>query len=202
MAMGGAAMITIIVLEARRGRIGGVYKGFLSDLKMDVVVKRISKGSRQGIKEYASVLKIISQLPHRNLVQLVGWCHQRKELLLVYKFMPNRSFDFHLFRKRGSLTWELRYKIALELDSALQYLHKGWEQCVLHGDINSNNVILDSKFNTKLGDFGLGRLVEHERESQTTNVASGTMGYMAPEYVINGKASKESDVYSFGIAFL
>ncbi|XP_042518450.1 L-type lectin-domain containing receptor kinase IX.1-like [Macadamia integrifolia] len=177
----------------------------MSDLNIDVVVKRISKGSRQGMKEYASEVKIISRLRHRNLVHLVGWCHQRKELLLVYEFMPNGSLDSHLFRNRGSSTWELRYRIALDLASALQYLHEGWNQCVIHMDIKSNNVILDSNFNAKLGDFGLSRLVDNERVSQTrtqTTDIAGTMGYMAPEYVITGKASKESDVYSYGIALL
>ncbi|XP_043714863.1 L-type lectin-domain containing receptor kinase IX.1-like [Telopea speciosissima] len=203
------------------GGFGGVYRGFLSDLNMDVAVKRISKGSRQGEKEYASEVKIISRLRHRTLVHLIGWCHQRKELLLVYEFMPNGSLDSHLFQNRGSLAWELRYKIALDLASALQYLHEGWDQCVVHRDIKSSNVILDSNFNAKLGDFGLARVVENVTESQTNNVTSpmggwlvehgkgtqttnvaGTMGYMAPEYVFTGKASKESDVFSFGIVLL
>ncbi|XP_042487993.1 L-type lectin-domain containing receptor kinase IX.1-like [Macadamia integrifolia] len=140
------------------GGFGGVYRGFLSDVNKDIAVKRISKGSKQGIKEYASEVKIISRLRHRNLVQLIGWCHQRKELLLVYEFMPNGSLDFHLFQNRGSLTWDLRYKIALDLASALQYLHEGWEQCIIHRDIKSSNVILDSNFNAILGDFGLATL--------------------------------------------
>ncbi|XP_042484965.1 L-type lectin-domain containing receptor kinase IX.1-like [Macadamia integrifolia] len=184
------------------GGFGGVYKGFLNDLNMDVAVKRISERSKQGIEEYASEVNIISRLRHRNLVQLVGWCHQRKELLLVYEFMSNGSLDSHLFRNRGSLTWELRYKIALDLASALRYLHEEWDQCVVHRDIKSSNVILDSNFNAKLGDFGMARLVEHEKGSETTNLIAGTMGYMAPEYIITGKASKESDVYSFGIVLL
>ncbi|XP_042497463.1 L-type lectin-domain containing receptor kinase IX.1-like [Macadamia integrifolia] len=201
------------------GGFGGVYRGFLSDLNKDIAVKRISKGSKQGKKEYASEVKIISRLRHRKLVQLIGWCHQQKELLLVYEFMPNGSLDFHLFRNRGSLTWDLRYKIALDLASALQYLHEGWEQCIVHRDIKSSNVILDTSFNAKLGDFGLARLVEHEEESQatintivgtiegnnmvsqTTGVA-GTMGYMAPEYFQTGRATKETDIYSFGIVLL
>ncbi|XAR53002.1 Non-specific serine/threonine protein kinase [Bertholletia excelsa] len=76
-----------------------------------------------------------------------------------------------------------------------------WEQCVVHRDIKSCNVMLDSNFNAKLGDFGLARLIDHEKTSQTTNVA-GTMGYMAPEYCITGKASKESDMFSFGVVAL
>ncbi|KAJ4968618.1 hypothetical protein NE237_015319 [Protea cynaroides] len=183
------------------GGFGGVYRGFLTDLNLEVAVKRISKGSKQGIKEYVSEVKIIGRLRHKNLVQLVGWCHQRGQLLLVYEFMPNGSLDSYLYRNRSSMRWELRYKVARDLAYALLYLHEEWEQCVLHRDVKSSNVILDCNFNAKLGDFGLARLVEHGKESQTT-VLAGTMGYMAPECLFTGKASKESDVYSFGIVAL
>ncbi|KAM7482360.1 hypothetical protein LguiB_006943 [Lonicera macranthoides] len=82
----------------------------------------------------------------------------------------------------------------------LLYLHEEWEQCVLHKDIKSSNV-LDSNFNAKLGDFGLARLVDHEKESQMTELAR-TMECMAPECVISSKASEELDVYSFRIVTL
>ncbi|KAM1583106.1 hypothetical protein ACFX10_030755 [Malus domestica] len=182
------------------GGFGGVYKGIIPDLESPVAVKRISRGSKQGSKEYASEVKTISRLRHRNLVQLIGWCHERK-FLLVYEFMPKGSLDSHLFKEQSLLTWEARYKIAQGLASGLLYLHQEWDQCVLHRDIKSSNVMLDANFNAKLGDFGLARLVDHGQEPPTTAVA-GTMGYMAPEYVITGKASKESDVYSFGIVAL
>ncbi|XP_038690878.1 L-type lectin-domain containing receptor kinase IX.1-like [Tripterygium wilfordii] len=184
------------------GGFGGVYKGLLSESSTEVAVKKVSKGSKQGKKEYISEVRVISRLRHRNLVQLIGWCHQRGELLLVYEFMPNGSLDSHLFGgKKAPLTWTIRYKIALGLASALLYLHEEWEQCVVHRDIKSSNVMLDSNFNTKLGDFGLARLVDHELGSQTT-VLAGTMGYLAPECVTTGKASKESDAYSFGVVAL
>ncbi|KAL8554808.1 hypothetical protein ACS0TY_002845 [Phlomoides rotata] len=184
------------------GGFGGVYKGFLKDSKSCVAaVKRVSKSSSQGEKEYASEVKIISRLRHRNLVQLIGWCHEQKELLLVYEFLPNGSLDSHLFKGKSLLTWETRYKVVQGLASALLYLHEEGEQCVIHRDIKSSNIMLDSSFNAKLGDFGLARLVDHEAEAKTTAMA-GTLGYMAPELVITGKASKESDVYSFGIVAL
>lgn len=183
------------------GGFGAVYKGFIKDLNSYVAVKR-SKGSQQGLKEYAAEVRIISRIRHRNLVQLIGWCHEKRQLLLVYEFMPNGSLDFHLFKAKNLLIWEVRYRIALGLASGLFYLHEGWEQCVLHRDIKSSNVMLDSNFSAKLGDFGLARLVDHgEQYSPTTNLA-GTMGYMAPEYVTTGKASKQSDVYSFGVVAL
>ncbi|EHA8589054.1 L-type lectin-domain containing receptor kinase IX.1 [Cocos nucifera] len=183
------------------GGFGAVYKGFLSDPKLDVAIKRVSKDSKQGRKEYVSEVKIISRLRHRHLVQLVGWCHGRGEFLLVYEFMPNGSLDQHLYSTERILTWAMRYKIALGLASALLYLHEEWEQCVVHRDVKPSNVMLDSTFSAKLGDFGLARLVDHDRGSQTT-VLAGTMGYLAPECVTTGKASKESDVYSFGVVAL
>ncbi|RZC87266.1 hypothetical protein C5167_029816 [Papaver somniferum] len=183
------------------GAFGGVYKGCLREKNLKIAVKRVSRGSKQGKKEYQSEVRIISQLRHRNLVQLIGWCHERDELLLVYEFMPNRSLDNHLFRGESILTWEIRYKVALGLASALLYLHEEWDQCVVHRDIKSSNVMLDSNFNAKLGDFGLARLVDHELGSQTT-VLAGTMGYLAPECIMTRKSSKESDVFSFGVVAL
>lgn len=153
------------------------------------------------MKEIASEVRIISQLRHRNLVQLIGWCHKRKELLLVYEYMPNGSLDFHLFKDQSLLRWSARFKTAQGLASALLYLHGGWERCVVHGDIKSSNIMLDSNFNAKLGDLGLARLVDHAKSSPTTALA-GTMGYMAPECLIMGRASKESDVHSFGVVAL
>ncbi|KAG5581974.1 hypothetical protein H5410_052601 [Solanum commersonii] len=183
------------------GGFGGVYKGYLREYDSYIAVKRISRESKQGIKEYASEVMIISRLRHKHLVQLIGWCHQKRELLLVYEFMPNGSLDHHLFKGKSHLTWPIRFKIAQGLASVLFYLHEEWEQCVVHRDIKPSNIMLDSNFNAKLGDFGLARLVDHDKGSQTT-VLAGTMGYMAPECLTTGKASKETDVYSFGVVAL
>ncbi|GMY05479.1 L-type lectin-domain containing receptor kinase IX.1-like [Fagus crenata] len=192
--------------EERRlgqGGSGTVYKGILRDTNSFVAVKRIFRGSREGLKQYASEINVISRLRHRNLVQLIGWCHERREeLLVVYDFMSNGSLDLHLFREETVLNWEYRYKIVQNLASALLYLHhEGCEQCVLHRDIKSSNIMLDSNFNAKLGDFGLARLVDHAKGARTTTLA-GTRGYMDPVCVAKGKASRESDVYSFGIVAL
>jgi serine/threonine protein kinase len=173
----------------------------LSESNTDVAVKRVSKGSKQGKKEYIAEVRIISCLRHRNLVQLIGWCHEKGEFLLVYEYMPNGSLDTHLFGGKTMLTWGVRYKVALGLAYSLLYLHEEWEQRVVHRDIKSSNVMLDANFNAKLGYFGLARLVDHELGSQAT-VLAGTMGYLAPECVTIGKANKESDVYSFGVVSL
>ncbi|KAJ9170462.1 hypothetical protein P3X46_018568 [Hevea brasiliensis] len=184
-----------------KGGFGAVYKGYLIDMDLAIAVKKISRGSRQGKKEYISEVKTIGLLRHRNLVQLLGWCHDKGEFLLIYEFMPNGSLDAHLFGKKSPLTWAARYKISLGLASALLYLHEEWEQCVVHRDVKSSNVMLDSNFNAKLGDFGLARLMDHELGPKTTGLA-GTLGYLAPEYISTRKASKESDVYSFGVVAL
>lgn len=124
--------------------------------------------------------------------------------MLVYEFMPNGSLDFHHFSKKSTrtpLTWTTRYKISLGLASALLYLHEEWKRCVVHRDIKSSNIMPDTDFDVKLGDFGLALLVDHELGPRTTGLA-GTLGYMAPEYISTGRASKESDVFSFGVVAL
>ncbi|XWS39806.1 hypothetical protein CRYUN_Cryun18bG0086100 [Craigia yunnanensis] len=158
------------------GGFGKVYLGFLRDMNCNIAVKRITPQSQQGVKKYASEVRTISRLRHRNLVQLIGWCHDNQELLIVYEFLPNKSLDYHLFREPCLLTWEKRYKIAMGLASALFYLQ---EEC----------------------DFGLARLVDHGQGSRTT-IMLGTDGYVAPECLETYKAIKESDVYSFGIVAL
>lgn len=183
------------------GGFGCVYKGYLTDLDIPIAVKKISRSSRQGKREYITEVKIISGLRHRNLVQLIGWCHDKGHFLLAYEFMPNRSLDVHLFGSTSSLVWPVRYKITLGLASALLYLHEECEQCVVHRDIKPSNIMLDSNFNIKLGDFGLARLMDHELGLHTSGLA-GTFGYLAPEYVRTGRASKESDIYSFGVVIL
>ena len=183
------------------GGYGQVYKGFLSDLGRVVAVKRIFSDVEDSEKIFTNEVKIISRLMHRNLVQFMGWCHEQGELLLVFEYMLNGSLDTHLFGSRRTLTWGVRYKIALGVVRALQYLHEDAVQCVLHRDIKSGNVLLDTDFNAKVSDFGMAKLVDPRLRTQKTKVV-GTYGYLAPEYVKEGRASKESDMYGFGVLAL
>ncbi|TVU49146.1 hypothetical protein EJB05_00440, partial [Eragrostis curvula] len=187
------------------GGFGSVYRSFLVELKLPVAVKRVSKSSRQGWKEFTSEVKIISRLRHRNLVLLIGWCYDGvgDDLLLVYDLMHNGSVDSHLYQPdpKKQLAWSTRYKIVLGLGSALVYLHHDAEQCVVHRDIKPSNVMLDISFEAKLGDFGLARVIDDGRRSRTTTLA-GTTGYMDPECVATGRTSVESDIYSFGVVLL
>ncbi|XVE66639.1 hypothetical protein DITRI_Ditri08aG0094400 [Diplodiscus trichospermus] len=183
-----------------QGGFGGVFRGYLVEQNIEIAVKKLATNSKQGKKEFVSEVRTISRLRHRNLVQLIGWSHENANLLLVYEYMPNGSLDSHLYGKSNRLPWPIKYKIVKELASALLYLHE-WEQCVIHRDVKPSNVMLDLNFHAKLGDFGLAKLMEHGLGSQTT-VLAGTMGYLAPEYVMTSKASKESDVFSFGVVAL
>ena len=102
------------------GGFGSVYRGFLPDLGLHVAIKRVSKTSKQGRREYISEVTIISRLRHRNLVQLVGWCHEGNKLfLLVYKLMTNGSLDTHLYSATNVLTWPIRYQHGRSHDELL-----------------------------------------------------------------------------------
>ncbi|XP_059077043.1 L-type lectin-domain containing receptor kinase IX.1-like [Cryptomeria japonica] len=134
---------------------------------------------------------------------LLGWCHRKGELLLVYEYLPNGSLDNYIFgEQKGALDWDRRYDIACDLASALAYLHEEWDQLVVHRDIKASSVMLDSNFNAKLGDFDFARLVERHHSASHTTVVAGTLGYLAPECVMTGKASPETDVFSFGVVTL
>ncbi|KAJ8550982.1 hypothetical protein K7X08_000352 [Anisodus acutangulus] len=184
------------------GGFGKVYKGVLQNPNIQIAVKRISHESKQGLREFVSEISSIGRLRHRNLVQLVGWCRRRGDLLLVYDFMPNGSLDNFLFEKpRMVLTWEQRFKIIKGVASGLLYLHEGYEQIVVHRDVKASNVLLDGELNGRLGDFGLARLYEHGSNPGTTRVV-GTLGYLAPELPRTGRATEKSDVFAFGALLL
>ncbi|KAG8374249.1 hypothetical protein BUALT_Bualt11G0111700 [Buddleja alternifolia] len=183
-----------------QGAFGTVYKGILPDTGDIVAVKRCSH-SGQGTAEFLSELSIIGTLRHRNLVRLQGWCHEKGEILLVYDMMCNGSLDKALFESRMILSWPHRRKILHGVASALAYLHQECENQVIHRDIKSSNIMLDEGFNARLGDFGLARQIEHDKSPDAT-VAAGTMGYLAPEYLLTGRATEKTDVFSYGAVVL
>uniref|UniRef100_A0A0D9XCN6 Protein kinase domain-containing protein n=1 Tax=Leersia perrieri TaxID=77586 RepID=A0A0D9XCN6_9ORYZ len=187
-----------------RGGFGPVYRGYLNDEQRYVAIKVLTEGeqSQQGMREFQAELTVMSQVRHRNIVQLLGWCDCRRGLFLVYELMPEGSLDKHLYDTNRLLSWPNRYNIAIGLGSALQYLHQDCNRCVVHGDIKPANVMLDTSLNPKLGDFGLARLLEHGAEPDTTQVIAGTVGYIDPEFLNSHIPSAESDVYSFGVVLL
>jgi len=183
------------------GGFGRVYRGVLAS-KVEIAVKKVAHGSRQGMREFVAEVVSIGRLRHRNLVQLLGYCRRKGELLLVYDYMPSGSLDRYLHdQSRPPLSWAQRFRVIKGVASGLLYLHEDWEQVVVHRDIKASNVLLDKEMNGRLGDFGLARLYDHGTDPHTTHVV-GTMGYMAPELGHTGKASKASDVFAFGAFML
>ncbi|XP_068636375.1 probable L-type lectin-domain containing receptor kinase S.7 [Aristolochia californica] len=183
------------------GAFGTVYKAILPEPGLSFAVKR-SKHTHQGKDEFLAELTIIACLRHRNLLHLQGWCAEKGELFLVYDFMPNGSLDEFLHQESGTtLTFAQRSNIAHGIASVLTYLHEECEQQVIHRDIKSSNILLDGNFNPRLGDFGLARLMDHDK-SPVSTLTAGTMGYLAPEYLQSGKATEKTDVYSFGVVVL
>ncbi|KAI3518541.1 hypothetical protein L1887_07346 [Cichorium endivia] len=209
------------------GGFGRVYRAVLPSDGTVVAVKCLMENGERFEKSFAAELVAVAHLRHRNLVPLRGWCVHDDQLLLVYDYMPNRSLDRLLFRRvenNGTavappLSWEKRMKIVKGLAAALFYLHEQLEAQIIHRDVKTSNVMLDSHFNARLGDFGLARWLEHELGYQTrtpsmnhqyqpcrlvdTTRIGGTIGYLPPEsFQKKGIATAKSDVFSFGIVLL
>uniref|UniRef100_A0A2N9IQ15 non-specific serine/threonine protein kinase n=1 Tax=Fagus sylvatica TaxID=28930 RepID=A0A2N9IQ15_FAGSY len=185
-----------------KGGFGKVFKGKLPSSNVQIAVKKVSHDSKQGMKEFVAEIISMGRLRHRNLVQLLGYCRRKGELLLVYDYMPNGSLDTFLYgNENTNLNWLQRFRILKGVASGLLYLHEEWEQVVLHRDVKSSNVLLDADLNGRLGDFGLARLCNHDTNPQTTIVA-GTVGYLAPELTRTGRATTCTDVFSFGAFML
>ncbi|XP_058180561.1 probable L-type lectin-domain containing receptor kinase S.5 [Rhododendron vialii] len=189
-----------------RGGFGVVYRGHLHDENLEVAVKWFSRETMKGEDDFLAELTIINRLRHKHLVRLLGWCYNNGKLLLVYDYMPNGCLDAHLFTKAPDikpLTWDQRYNIISGVASALNYLHNEYDQKVVHRDLKSSNIMLDSDFNARLGDFGLARTLDKEKTSYSeVEGVAGTLGYIAPECFLTGKATQQSDVYGFGVVLL
>ncbi|XP_057860639.2 L-type lectin-domain containing receptor kinase S.4-like isoform X2 [Cryptomeria japonica] len=185
------------------GGFGKVYKGVLPSNGLEVAVKGGSLESKQGLRQFIAEISSIGKLRHQNLVQLHGWCRYKRDLLLVYDYMPNGGLDKFLFGDNENvLSWEQRYAILKGVASGLLYLHEEWEQRVVHRDVKASNVLLDADMNARLGDFGFARLYEHGTDPYTTRVV-GTLGYLAPELSTRtGKATTCADVFAFGAVLL
>ncbi|KAM3393080.1 hypothetical protein ACQJBY_013975 [Aegilops geniculata] len=185
-----------------KGGFGKVYRGLLQTSKQNVAIKRVSPESKQGMKEFIAEITILGHLRHRNLVQLLGYCRHKSELLLVYDYMSNSSLDRVLHgQDEQTVDWVHRFNIIKGIASGLCYLHEDWEKVVIHRDIKASNVLLDNEMNGRLGDFGLARLHNHGTDAHTTHLA-GTWGYIAPELARLGRATKATDVFAFGVFML
>ncbi|KAJ9560972.1 hypothetical protein OSB04_006132 [Centaurea solstitialis] len=175
------------------GGFGPVYKGVLAD-GSEIAVKQLSARSKQGNREFATEIGMISTLQHPNLVKLYGCCIEGKELLLVYEYLENNSLACALFgREDQKLNWDwpTRKKICRGIARGLAYLHEESRLKIVHRDIKATNVLLDRDLNAKISDFGLAKLDEEENTHISTRIA-GTIGYL----------TDKADVYSFGVVAL
>ncbi|XP_059660688.1 G-type lectin S-receptor-like serine/threonine-protein kinase At1g11410 isoform X2 [Cornus florida] len=186
-----------------QGGFGTVYKGRLHN-GQEIAVKRLSKNSGQGIREFKNEVTLIAKLQHRNLVKLVGCCIQQEENMLIYEYLPNKSLDSFIFdeAKRSSMGWEKLFDIILGIARGMLYLHQDSRLRIIHRDLKASNVLLDAAMNPKISDFGLARIFGGDQIEANTNRVVGTYGYMSPEYAMKGLFSIKSDVFSFGVVVL
>ncbi|XP_062218403.1 probable receptor-like protein kinase At1g80640 isoform X2 [Phragmites australis] len=209
---GAAAMMDYASLEAATGKfsesnvlgVGGfgcVYKANF-DGRFAAAVKSLGGGGHDCEKEFENELDLLGSIRHPNIVSLVGFCIHEENRFIVYELMGNGSLDTQLHGpSHGSaLSWHIRMKIALDTARGLEYLHEHCNPPMIHRDLKSSNILLDSDFNAKISDFGLA--VTSGNHSKGNMKLSGTLGYVAPEYLLHGKLTEKSDVYAFGVVLL
>ncbi|KAJ0538345.1 putative protein kinase RLK-Pelle-DLSV family [Helianthus annuus] len=186
-----------------QGGFGPVYKGVLKE-GQEIAVKRLSKSSRQGLDEFENEVICIAKLQHRNLVKLLGYCIQDDEKMLIYEYMPNKSLDCILFdeSRKLKLDWQQRFHIIHGIARGLLYLHQDSRLKVVHRDLKAGNILLDHLMCPKISDFGLARMFKEDESEANTKRIVGTLGYISPEYAVDGLYSVKSDIFSFGVLVL
>ncbi|KAK7292971.1 hypothetical protein RJT34_15830 [Clitoria ternatea] len=187
------------------GGFGRVYKGRLEKTNQQVAVKQLDRNGLQGNREFLVEVLMLSLLHHPNLVNLIGYCADGDQRLLVYEYMPLGSLEDHLFEvgpQKKALDWQTRMKVALDAAKGVEYLHVKANPPVIYRDLKSSNILLDKEFNAKLSDFGLAKLGPTGDKSHVSSRVMGTYGYCAPEYQRTGQLTVKSDIYSFGVVLL
>ncbi|KAJ1391026.1 Zinc finger, RING/FYVE/PHD-type [Sesbania bispinosa] len=184
------------------GRYGSVYKGLLRN--MHVAIKMLPSYGCQSQLEFQHQVEVLSRVRHPNLLTLIGICAESRSL--VYEYLNNGSLESHLAQKdKTPLPWQIRISIATDICSALIFLHSS-EPCIIHGNLKPSKVLLDANFVAKLGDLGIPCLVHQSVDSADTSIIRNdpnrSLAYMDPEYLVTGKFTPESDIYSFGIILL
>ncbi|KAK4754739.1 hypothetical protein SAY87_008496 [Trapa incisa] len=195
-----------------QGASATVFKGILTD-GTQVAVKRIDSQER-GEKEFRSEVSAIAGVQHVNLVRLLGYCCVTGggPRFLVYDFIPNGSLDCWIFPNRttggrnrrvggGCLSWDLRYRVAVDVARALSYLHHDCRSRILHLDVKPENILLDENYRAIVSDFGLSKLMGKD-DSRVITTIRGTRGYLAPEWLLDQGVTEKSDIYSYGMVLL
>ncbi|VVA91832.1 unnamed protein product [Arabis nemorensis] len=189
-------------MKLGQGGAGSVYKGILPDGRT-VAVKKLFFNTREWADQFFNEVNLISGVQHKSLVRLLGCSIEGPKSLLVYEYVHNRSLDQILFVKNTVhiLSWKQRYNIIIGISEGLEYLHRGSEVKIIHRDIKTSNILLDQNLSPKIADFGLARSMGSDKTQTNTGIA-GTLGYLAPEYLIKGQLTEKADVYSFGVLII
>ncbi|KAK6144832.1 hypothetical protein DH2020_021652 [Rehmannia glutinosa] len=184
---------------------GRVYKGRLESSNQIVAIKQLDRNGLQGNREFLVEVLMLSLLHHPNLVNLIGYCADGDQRLLVYEYMPLGSLKDHLHdlpSDKKRLDWNTRMKIAAGAAKGLEYLHDKANPPVIYRDLKCSNILLDEGYHPKLSDFGLAKLGPVGDKTHVSTRVMGTYGYCAPEYAMTGQLTLKSDVYSFGVVLL
>ncbi|XP_062099729.1 G-type lectin S-receptor-like serine/threonine-protein kinase LECRK1 [Humulus lupulus] len=184
-----------------QGAFGTVFKGMLPYGERAIAVKRLEKFSAEGEVEFLNEMRSIGRTHHRNLLRLLGFCHEGPNRMLVYDFMTNGSLANFLYKPEVKPNWNERVCIAMGVARGLLYLHEECENQILHCDINPNNILIDENRCAKIADFGLAKLLMPDQTRTMTGI-KGTRGFVAPEWYKNMPITAKADVYSFGIVLL
>ncbi|XP_075480802.1 receptor kinase-like protein Xa21 [Primulina tabacum] len=190
------------------GRFGSVYEGILEDKQMSVAVKVLNLEIKGASKSFTSECNAIRGIRHRNLLKILSVCESidsqgNNFKALVYEFMAYGSLDKWLHK---NLSLAQRLNIAIDVASAVEYLHNGTDSVVVHGDLKPSNILLDEHLTAHVGDFGLAKVISNicpPNETGTNSAAiKGTIGYIPPEYGMTNDISIQGDIYSCGIFLL
>uniref|UniRef100_A0A2P2KM84 non-specific serine/threonine protein kinase n=1 Tax=Rhizophora mucronata TaxID=61149 RepID=A0A2P2KM84_RHIMU len=187
------------------GGFGRVYRGIVESNNQVVAIKQLDHNGLQGNREFLVEVLMLSLLHHPNLVNLIGYCADGDQRLLVYEYMPLGSLEDHLHdisAGKRRLDWNTRMKIAAGAAKGLEYLHDEAKPPVIYRDLKCSNILLDGAYHPKLSDFGLAKLGPVGDKSHVSTRVMGTYGYCAPEYAMTGQLTLKSDVYSFGVVLL
>ncbi|KAK0595750.1 hypothetical protein LWI29_009668 [Acer saccharum] len=187
------------------GGSGKVYKEEIEDGNVFAIKKLNSQANDleiDSIKSFCNEVAALTELRHRNIVKLHGFYAQGRHTFLVYEFMEKGSLAEILSNEKeaGELEWEKRSRVIKGVAHALSYMHHDRVQPVIHRDISSKNVLLDTDMEAHVSDFGTAKFLKPDSSNWTA--AAGTYGYIAPVFAYTMAVTEKCDVYSFGVLVL